>query len=41
MANYALAEMSGLGTWADAYSRAKALVGKMTLDEKVRLVLAS
>jgi len=33
-----VAEMSGLGTWADAYSKAKALVGKMTLDEKVRPV---
>jgi hypothetical protein len=24
------------GIWADAYNRAKALVGKMTLEEKVR-----
>ncbi|CAK7238293.1 hypothetical protein SEUCBS140593_010519 [Sporothrix eucalyptigena] len=28
---------SGIGKWATAYSKAKALVGQMTLDEKVNL----
>jgi hypothetical protein len=27
--------MTGSGTWADAFSKAKELVGKMTLEEKV------
>ncbi|POR33093.1 Beta-glucosidase [Tolypocladium paradoxum] len=30
-------EISGIGTWATAYSKAKAMVAQMTLDEKVNL----
>lgn len=30
---------SGTGAWAAAYSKAAALVGQMTVDEKVRLTM--
>lgn len=30
---------TGGGDWAEAYTKAKALVGQMTLEEKVRLLI--
>lgn len=33
--SYPSPNMSGTGSWAASYSKAKALVGQMTLDEKV------
>ena len=29
--------MTGVGAWAEAFAKAKAMVGRMTLEEKVRL----
>lgn len=34
---YPSPEITGLGAWADSYTRAKAFVGRMTLDEKISL----
>ncbi|KAB5535125.1 beta-glucosidase [Coniochaeta sp. 2T2.1] len=34
---YPSPEMAGTGAWADAFTKAKTLVGQMTLDEKISL----
>ena len=34
---YPSPEVSGTGEWADAYSKARAFVAQMTLDEKVNI----
>lgn len=36
-----LADMTGIGDWADAYRKAKALIAEMTLEEKVSMLRGS
>jgi len=39
MLDLAVAEAEGTGNWADAYSKAKAFVGQLTMEEKVSNLL--
>jgi hypothetical protein len=38
---YFIAEIAGLGDWAASLAKARVLVGKMTLEEKVRANLGA